>query len=116
MILMAGDMELPAPVALKVDDEIIWSSATGRALDGTMIGDAIAEKKNLSIQWGIMPEKNCRLIKQCLIAGFFPIKFRDDGTDMTIDAYRGTLSKDAIGWLSDGIYWYRSVSVRIIQQ
>ena len=45
MILRCDNQELPAPVSIKVDDEIIWSSSTGRALDGTMLGDVVAEKK-----------------------------------------------------------------------
>lgn len=116
MIIKAGDVELTAPVSLKVDDEIIWSSTTGRSLDGTMLGDVITEKKTLTIQWGIMPESDYLVIKECLTAGFFPVTFHDDGADMTMDSYRGTLSKDVIGWLDDGIYWYRSVSTQLIQQ
>lgn len=116
MILKAGDVELPAPTSIKIDDEIIWSSDTGRALDGTMIGDIVAEKKKLSVSWGVMPEKDMLLIKNNLVAGFFPVTFHDDGLDITIDTYRSTLSKDIIGRLSDGIYWYRSVSTQIIQQ
>ena len=45
MILRCDNQELPAPVSIKVDDEIIWSSSTGRALDGTMLGDVVAEKR-----------------------------------------------------------------------
>lgn len=116
MILKAGNVELPAPTSIKIDDEIIWSSDTGRALDGTMIGDIVAEKKNLSITWGVMPECDMLLIKNNLVAGFTPVTFHDDGLDITINTYRSTLSKEAIGRLSDGIYWYRSVSTQIIQQ
>ncbi|MDO5402985.1 MAG: hypothetical protein Q4F11_06055 [Eubacteriales bacterium] len=116
MILQCGNTELPAPVSLKVDDEIIWSSATGRALDGTMLGDVVTEKKTLTIQWGIMPESDMLTIKTCLIAGFFPITFHDDGVDITISSYRSTLSKEVIGRLDDNIYWYRSASTQIIQQ
>lgn len=116
MVIKAGGVELPAPVSLKINDEIIWSSDTGRALDGTMIGDVVAEKKNISINWGFMTENDYILIKNNLIAGFFPITVHDDGSDITIDTYRGTLSKEAVGDIGDGNYWYRSVTVQIIQQ
>ena len=56
MILQCDGQELPAPVSIKVDDEIIWSSSTGRALDGTMLGDVVAKKKTLSISWGVLQE------------------------------------------------------------
>lgn len=116
MIIQAGGVKLPAPVSLKVDDEIIWSSSTGRALDGTMLGDVVAEKKTLAINWGILKESQMTLIKSKLIAGFFPVTFHDDGVDVTIDTYRGTLSKEILGELGDGIFYYRSASVSIIQQ
>lgn len=109
-------MELPAPVSIKVDDEILWSSSTGRALDGTMLGDVVAEKKTLSVTWGILTETELALIKSKLVAGFFPVTFHDDGADITITTYRGTLSKEQIGRLSDGIFYYRSASVSIVQQ
>ena len=115
MILECDGQELPAPVSLKVDDEIIWSSATGRTLDGTMLGDVVAEKKTLSVNWGILQESELMIIKNKLIAGFFPITFHDDGQDITITTYRGTLSKEQIGRLDDGIFYYRSASVQIIQ-
>lgn len=116
MILEADGMELPAPVSIKVDDEILWSSSTGRALDGTMLGDVVAEKKTLSVTWGILTETELALIKSKLVAGFFPVTFHDDGADITITTYRGTLSKEQIGRLSDGIFYYRSASVSIVQQ
>jgi hypothetical protein len=116
MIIQAGGVKLPAPVSLKVDDEIIWSSSTGRALDGTMLGDVVVEKKTLAISWGVLQEDEMLAIKSQLVTGFFPVTFHDDGQDITITSYRGTLSKDVIGKLDDGIFYYRSASVSIIQQ
>ena len=63
MILRCDGQELPAPVSIKVDDEIIWSSSTGRALDGTMLGDVVTEKKTLSINWGILKEERWHLLR-----------------------------------------------------
>lgn len=115
-ILTAGGVALPAPIKISTADEIIWSSNAGRSSDGTFIGDIIAEKKTLNIEWGILQESELLLIKNNLVSGFFPITFRDDGTEVTISTYRGTLSKEQIGYLGDGIFWYRSASVSIIQQ
>ena len=55
-ILWSGSVTLPAPVEISVNDEIIWSSNTGRLASGEMAGDVIAEKKDVSIKWGI-PDK-----------------------------------------------------------
>jgi hypothetical protein len=115
-ILWSGDIILPSPTQITVNDEIIWSSNTGRAAGGDMIGDVITEKKNISIQWGILTETELALIKQVMVTGFFPISFRDDGIDMTITSYRGTLSKEQMGYIGDGIFYYKSASVSVIQK
>lgn len=115
-ILRAGNIVLPAPVSITVNDELIWTADTGRLMDGTMVGAVVAEKKTVSIKWGVMPESDIMLIKKGIIIGFFPVTFRDDGIDMTITAYRGTLSKEQIGPLGDGIFWYRSASVDLIER
>lgn len=115
-ILWAGSVTLPAPVAITVNDELIWSSDTGRTLSGLMVGDVVAEKKTLNVQWGVLTEAELVLIKNTLTAGFFPISFRDDGIEMTIESYRGTLSKEQLGWLGDGVFYYKSASVDIVQR
>lgn len=115
-ILRAGSIILPAPVSITVNDELIWTSDTGRLMDGTMQGEVVAEKKTVSIKWGILPESDIVLIKSGIITGFFPITFHDDGIDMTLTAYRGTLSKEQIGRLGDGVFWYRSATVDLIER
>lgn len=116
VILSAGGVALPAPVKISTSDEIIWSSSTGRVASGIMVGDIVALKKTINVDWGILQEADIKLIKTNLIAGFFPVTFRDDGIVITIPSYRGTLTKEHIGRLTDGIYWYRSANVSIIQQ
>lgn len=115
-ILWAGSTILPAPTAITINDEIIWTSDTGRTLSGLMVGDPVAEKKTLGIRWEFLTETEVVLIKRTLTVGFFPISFRDDGVDMTIESYRGTLAKDVLGDIGDGNWWYKSVSVDIVQR
>ena len=74
-ILKAGGVVLPAPVSISVNDEIIWTSDTGRTMDGTMVGDPVADKKTVSIKWGVLPESEVALIKRTLVAGFFRLPF-----------------------------------------
>ncbi|MDD7740694.1 MAG: hypothetical protein SOT28_01610 [Fusicatenibacter sp.] len=115
-LLKAGDLSLPGPTSMTIDDEIIWSESTGRTLDGTMVGEAIAEKKTIGIKWSWITEEEVKTIKNSMILGFFPITFRDDGEDVTITTYRGTLSKDCAGDIGDGKVWYKSVSVDVVQR
>ena len=115
-VLKSGDTVLPSPVSLTVNDEIIWTSDTGRTLAGYMIGDVVATKKTLGIRWEYLTEDELLAIKNALIAGFMPITFHDDGIDMTIEVYRGTMSKDQLGRLSDGVFYYRSVTVDLVER
>lgn len=115
-ILWSGSVVLPAPTAITVSDEIIWTSDTGRTLSGDMVGDVVAEKKTLGIKWEFITEEELLLIKQVLVAGFLPFSFHDDGMDITIEVYRGTLAKEQLGRLGDGIFYYKSVSVDIVQR
>lgn len=115
-ILKAGSVVLPAPVQISVDDEIIWTSDTGRTLSAWMVGDVIAEKKNVKIDWGILEEKEAAVIRKYLTTGFYPVTFRDDGVDITIQVYRGTMSKVQLGDIGDGGFWYKSVSVSLIER
>lgn len=73
-------------------------------------------KKNISIKWGVLEESELATIKKVLVAGFFPFSFRDDGAELTINVYRGTLSKEHLGYVGDGKYYYKSASVDIVQK
>ena len=115
-VLKAGGIVLPTPVSLSINDELIWSEETGRTLSGTMVGEIIAEKKNISIKWAFLDENDMLKIRNNMVSNFFPFTFYDDGEEMTIDSYRGTLSKELLGELGDGHIWYRSVSVDVIQR
>lgn len=115
-IIKSGDVILPSPVALTVNDELIWTSDTGRTMSGTMVGEIVAEKKNVSIKWGVLREEEMLLIRRNLATNFFPFTFYDDGMEITIESYRGTLSKEILGDIGDGIFYYKSVSVDIIQR
>lgn len=113
----AGGVELPSPVKLTSSDEIIWSANTGRSTEsGKMIGDVIANKKTVDLEWGILTEAQMKVITTRLASGFFPFTYRDDGAVLTITSYRGTIKKEHLGYIGDGTYYYKSASVSIIQQ
>ena len=102
---------MPSPVEVSVDNEIIWSEDSGRTLDGDMVADVVAEKQTLSISWGYLTDSQLEMIKTYMIAGFFPISF----CGITITVYRGTLSYVIAGEYG-GEIWYKSASVKVVQQ
>lgn len=114
--LTAGGTQLPSPVSIQVDDEIIWSSDSGRDLSGLFSGDIVAEKKTVTISWGILTEGEVAVLQTKLCAGYFPLVFRDAGGDVTIESYRGTLSKVMLGYVGDGILYYKSASCKVVQR
>lgn len=114
--LKAGNVALPAPVKISVSDEILWSSNTGRSTDsGKMIGDVIAEKKTIDIEWGILTAAEMKTISKNLKSGFYPVSFYDNGEMLSITSYRGTLKKEYLGYIG-GTHYYKNASVSIIQQ
>lgn len=109
-------VKLPTPDSITVNDEIIWSSNTGRTSSGKMIGDVITEKNTFSVSWtGLRTEAEYKKIKNSLIAGFFPVKIQIDSDAVEITSYRGTLTARARGKIGD-IYYYDSIAADIIEQ
>ena len=111
-----GDVVLASPVQVSVSDEIIWSSNTGRSTNsGKMIGDVIAEKKTIDVEWGVLTATEMGDISKYLKSGFYDVAFYDNGKLIKIKSYRGTLKKEYLGYIG-GVHYYKSASVSIIQQ
>lgn len=113
--IVVNGTTLPAPTSINSGDEIIWSDDTGRSATGKMIGDVIADKKTLDITWEMLTESQASTIKSKLASGFFTVSFRDYGNTVSITAYRSTLQKQHFGYIGN-TYYYRSVTVSIVQQ
>lgn len=108
-------VKLPTPDEITLNDEIIWSSNTGRSSTGLMIGDVIAEKNTFGIQWrGLRTAEEYRRIKAGLVPGFFNLKIVLD-EEIYITTYRGTLSARARGEIGN-TYYYDSISTDIVEQ
>jgi hypothetical protein len=114
--LKVGAIALPEPTKVNTTDEIIWSSNTGRSADsGKMVGDVIAQKKTLEVEWTNITEDELKIIRDNLSPGFFEITYRDNDSLLTMTAYRSTIQKEHKGYVG-GVYYYQTVSVSITQQ
>ena len=114
-VISVNGKALPSPVEVSIEDEIIWSSDSGRDLSGLFAGDVIADKKTISVVWGVLSASDVNTIQSNLASGYIPVTFQDASGNVTIDAYRGTLSKVLLGTFG-GVTWYKSVSCKIIQR
>lgn len=103
---------LPSPTDISISDEPIWSSGTGRSASGQMVGDLIAEKKTVGVKWSILTQSELDMIKRALPTGFFNVTVL--GYSLTV--YRSNVQTELLGRLSDGITYYKSASVSLIQQ
>lgn len=109
--LTAGGVTLPSPVEISIDNEILWSEDSGRTLSGEMIADVVAEKKALNITWGYLTETEFDAIKSYISSGFFTLTF----TNISITAYRGTLSGVVAGYFG-GTMYYKSATCKVVQK
>lgn len=110
--IVAKGTTLPSPTEIGTSDELIWSSGTGRNASGNMVGDLIAQKKTIAIKWGILTKADMKKIESCLTGGFFSVQILGE----TFEVYRGSIQSELLGTLSDGVTYYRSVSVSLIQR
>lgn len=116
LIIKANNATLPSPTQISSGEELIWSSSTGRSDNGLMIGDIIAEKQTLSITWEYLTKAQKNIIKQNLKGGFFPIKMIFDDETVTLTSYRGTLTSEHLGYIGDGLYYFKTVSAELTEQ
>lgn len=114
-IIKAGSVTLPSPVEISTTDEIIWSENTGRSTTGKMIGDVVAEKKTIHIQWGVLTKAQFDTIRTNLRSGFNSFSLILGGETIPITSYRSQLTGELLGGFG-GETWYRSADVSIIQQ
>ncbi len=115
IIIRGNGVTLPSPVAVTASDEIIWSANTGRSSAGRMLGDAVAEKKTFTVEWGVLTRGEMELIRSSLRSGFHPFTIVEDGVSTTVTSYRGALTGTVLGCFG-GVTYYKDVSVTVIQQ
>ncbi len=104
--------ELPSPVSMTIGDTIIWSSKTGRTSTGKMMGAVIAEKKTVNITWEMLTKGEWERIKKKIPAGYVNLYILGE----KITVYRDTISSEAIGYQSDGVFYFRSTTTSVIQR
>lgn len=116
--ISAGGVPLPSPVEINSSGELIWSEATGRTSSGKMVGSLIAEKQTFEVTWGVLTKAQADTVEQATTtqSGFFPLVVKQGSAVTTLQCYRGPVAKKALGYIGDGIFYYRSMSVTFVEQ
>ena len=109
--ITVNGVALASPVSIGVNEEIIWSSGTGRSANGFMSGDVIANKRTFQVSWGIITKEEFNAIRN-IPQGFFNMTILGE----SMRGYRSTISGNCIGTMSDGVTYYNDVSTSFIEQ
>lgn len=112
LTLKANGKALPAPVSIQQNGELIWSENTGRIASGDMAGTVLAEKQTYDITWGVLTQQEYDTLRAALPRGFFSFQLGSQ----TVTVYRGALKAEQLGYIGDGVCYYRSASVSLIQK
>lgn len=92
LVIDGVDMPEPKQGGLTLSKEKIWSKNTGRVSTGDMVGDVVARKWTLKIEWPPLSPSNMYLVEKAVDPAFIKVKFRHPGTDQMVEAkmYGGT--------------------------
>lgn len=117
--IVIGGVTMPLLKAegLSITKEKVWSSNTGRASDGGMIGDLVAIKYTLSCEWPALSREEVAVIDAAITPAFFNVTFLDPGsnTRITRTFYAGTPTYSVYSYV-DGVRTYSGVAVDLIEK
>jgi hypothetical protein len=120
MTLQVAGVTLPLNnlTQVKIGDELIWSSNTGRsASSGKMLGDIVAKKKTISLGFSWIKKTDFETIRDALeTSAFNTVLLKLDGsTILNAKCYRSNIERE-IGGNQGGVWYYSSASFDLIQQ
>lgn len=110
-------MPEPKQNGITFTKEKIWSKNTGRATDGTMLGDVIAIKTKAQITWGILSGEQVAMLDAALEPAFISVCFKDPRLNAytTKVFYAGTPTYPVYSYAS-GLPEYVGCAVDLIEQ
>lgn len=119
MVINGVTVKDPKLGGISVTDEPIWSSNTGRAADGTMVGDIVARKTTVEVGWGPLTFAQAKQIRDAIISGgeFFSITYPDPAVaaNVTKTVYCGNIPR-LLYSLSNTYPRYQDVTIQFIER
>lgn len=112
-IISANGVDLPSPTSIKIDDELIWSSDTGRTQSAEMVGDIVGIKNKVSVEWAWLTLAEFNTISNAIRnATWFNVTVSSIGLSFT--AYRGAISKELVNIGSE--YRYKTATCNFTER
>lgn len=109
----------PKKEGVTITDEPIWASNTGRNVHGKMIGDIVAWKTTVAVQWPPLSFSESQKIVNALKGAgpFFTITYNDfsSGSTVTKTVYCSNIPR-TIYSLVQGVQYHQGVTVTFIEQ
>ena len=109
----------PKKEGVTITDEPIWASNTGRGSDGKMIGDIVAWKTTVQVEWPVLTFSQTQTIVNALrnAGAFFPITYNDfsSSTTETKTVYCGNIPR-TIYSLTQAAQRHTGVTVTFVEQ
>lgn len=110
-------IDMPIPSEVQESYESIWSSGTGRTALGYMTGSIIAEKCNYDVTWKMLTATQVKKIQNAVEGKkFFTLEITEVGQTKTRTCYRGPMRREQLGYIGDGTFWYKSVTMSFIER
>ena len=119
--LYIGGVKMPTPAleGMTISSEKIWSSDTGRAASGKMVGTIVAIKTTVKIKWPALTQDQVKTIENAVSdkdSPFVSMKYTDmTGTTVAKTMYFGTPSYTVYSWAA-GRQYLKDVTVDGIEQ
>ena len=118
-ISTAVQMPEPAKEGITITDEPIWASNTGRAQDGTLVGDIISWKTTVAVTWPPLSFSSSQTLRNALVnnSPFFKIYYPDfsAGTMTSKVVYCSSLPRTLYS-IATGHQRHIGVTVTFIEQ
>ena len=109
----------PKKEGITITDEPIWAANTGRGSDGTMVGDIVAWKTTVQVEWPALSFANSKIIADALTGAgaFFKIKYNDfsSSTPVTKTVYCSNVPRTIYSLVTAAQY-HTGVTVTFIEQ
>jgi len=116
--LKINGIMLPEPSSLTVTPNKIWSKNTGRGDNGLMVGDIIAIKTTLKINWGILSASDIQKIDTLISEPFFTCTFlnpRKGNAEDTLAFYADAPTYPVYSYVK-GYPEYKGIGIELIEQ